>query len=66
MKYSPQYGALAAVTPGTAGGLMTMLAEYGTMSLKEVLTPAMQMAEGYPIEGQTANSIEREKERIKA
>jgi gamma-glutamyltranspeptidase/glutathione hydrolase len=65
MKYPPQYGALAAVTPGTAGGLMTMLAEYGTMSLKEVLTPAMQMAEGYPIEGQTANAIEREKERIK-
>jgi hypothetical protein len=29
------------------------------MSLKE-LTPAMQMAEGYPI-AQTANSIEREK-----
>jgi len=27
MKYPPQYGALAAVTPGTAGGLMTMLAE---------------------------------------
>ncbi|WP_396186433.1 gamma-glutamyltransferase family protein [Flavobacterium sp.] len=66
MKYPPQYGALAAVTPGTAGGLMTILAEYGTMSLKEVLTPAMQMAEGYPIEAQTANSIEREKERIKA
>jgi len=65
MKYPPQYGPLAAVTPGTAGALMTMLAEYGTMSLKDVLTPAMQMAEGYPIEAQTANSIEREKARIK-
>ncbi|QOI96927.1 MAG: gamma-glutamyltransferase [Flammeovirgaceae bacterium] len=65
MKYPPQYGPLAAVTPGTPGGLMTMLAEYGTMSLKDVLTPAMQMAEGYPIEAQTANSIEREKSRIK-
>lgn len=65
MKYPPQYGPLAAVTPGTPGGLMTMLAEYGTMSLKEVLTPALQMAEGYPIEAQTANSIEREKARIK-
>jgi gamma-glutamyltranspeptidase / glutathione hydrolase len=65
MKYPPQYGALAAVTPGTPGGLMTILAEYGTMSLKEVLAPAMQMAAGYPIEAQTANSIEREKERIK-
>jgi gamma-glutamyltranspeptidase / glutathione hydrolase len=65
MKYPPQYGALAAVTPGTPGGLMVMLAEYGTMSLKEILTPAMQMAEGYPIEAQTANSIERGKARIK-
>ncbi|MBL7827392.1 MAG: gamma-glutamyltransferase [Saprospiraceae bacterium] len=65
LKYPPQYGALAAVTPGTPGGLMVMLAEYGTMSLEQVLAPAMQMAEGYPIEAQTANSIEREKARIK-
>ena len=28
-KYPPQFGPLAAVTPGTPGGLMTMLAEYG-------------------------------------
>jgi gamma-glutamyltranspeptidase / glutathione hydrolase len=65
MNYPPQYGPLSAVTPGTPGGLMTMLAEYGTMSLKDVLAPAMQMAEGYPIEAQTANSFEREKERLK-
>ena len=66
LKYPPQYGPLAAITPGTPGGLMVMLAEYGTMSLKEVLSPALQMAEGYPIEAQAANSIEREKDRIKA
>lgn len=65
MKYPPEYGPLAAVTPGTPGGLMTMLAEYGTMSLKEVLAPAMEMAAGYPIEAQTANSIERNKNMIK-
>lgn len=63
--YPPEYGPLAAVTPGTPGGLCTMLAEYGTMSLKQVLAPAMQMAEGYPIEQETAASIERNKERIK-
>jgi len=63
--YPPEYGPLAAVTPGTPGGLCTMLAEYGTMSLKEVLGPAMQMADGYPMEQQTAASIERNKERIK-
>lgn len=65
MNFPPEYGPLAAVTPGTPGGLCTMLAEYGTMSLKEVLTPAMEMAAGYAIEAQTANSIERNKERIK-
>ncbi|MFL5808967.1 MAG: gamma-glutamyltransferase family protein [Flavisolibacter sp.] len=65
MNFPPEYGPLAAVTPGTPGGLCTMLAEYGTMSLKEVLSPAIQLAEGYPIEAQTANSIERQKGRIK-
>ena len=65
MKYPPQYGPLAAVTPGTPGGLLLILAEYGTKSLKEVLAPALQLAAGYPIEAQAANSIEREKDRIR-
>ena len=64
-RFPPEYGPLAAVTPGTPGGLMTMLAEYGTMSLKDVLAPAIAMADGYPIEAQTANSIESNKARIK-
>lgn len=63
--FPPEYGPLAAVTPGTPGGLCHMLAEYGTMSLKQVLAPAMQLAEGYPIDAQTANSIERGKDRIR-
>jgi gamma-glutamyltranspeptidase / glutathione hydrolase len=63
--FPPEYGPLAATTPGTPGGLMHMLAQYGTLSLKEVLAPAMQMAAGYPIDAQTANSIERGKEQIK-
>ncbi|MBE0460366.1 MAG: gamma-glutamyltransferase [Candidatus Aminicenantes bacterium] len=65
LDYPPAYGPLAAVTPGTPGGLMIMLAEFGTMSLKDVLEPSIQMAKGYPVEEQLANSIEREKERIK-
>ncbi|MDQ0109512.1 gamma-glutamyltranspeptidase/glutathione hydrolase [Chitinophaga terrae (ex Kim and Jung 2007)] len=63
--FPPEYGPLAAVTPGTPGGLCYMLANYGTMSLKEVLAPAMEMAAGYPIDAQTANSIERGKKYIK-
>src|SRR6478752_2293747 len=57
--FPPEYGPLSAVTPGTPGGICTMLAEYGTMSLKDVLTPAIQLAEGYPMEAQTATSIEK-------
>jgi gamma-glutamyltranspeptidase / glutathione hydrolase len=65
MRYPPRYGPLAAVTPGTPGGLLTMLAEWGTMSLAQVLAPAIEMADGYPIEAQTADAIEREKDWIK-
>lgn len=63
--FPPEYGPLAATTPGTAGGLCYMLAKYGTMSLKEVLDPAIQLAKGYPIDAQTANSMERGKHMIK-
>jgi gamma-glutamyltranspeptidase/glutathione hydrolase len=65
MEYPPEYGPLAAVTPGTPGGLLVMLAEYGKLSLADVLGPALQMADGYPIEAQLANTIEREKKHIK-
>ncbi len=65
MQYPPEFGPLAAVTPGTPGGLMVMLAEYGTLSLAEVLGPSIEMAEGYPIEAQASRSIEREKDRLK-
>ena len=64
MKHPPEFGPLAAVTPGTPGGLMHMLAEYGTMSLAEVLAPAMEMAKGYPIEAQTADRIEAKRDEI--
>jgi gamma-glutamyltranspeptidase/glutathione hydrolase len=60
-KNPPEYGPLAAVTPGTMGGLLTMLAEWGKLSVAEVLGPAIQMADGYAIEAQLANSIERQK-----
>ena len=65
-EFPPEYGPLAAVTPGTVGGLCLMLANYGTMSLKEVLKPAMDLAAGYPIDAQTANSMEakRNKDRL--
>ena len=65
MDYPPQFGPLAATTPGTPGGIMTMLAEYGTMSLEQILAPSLQLAKGYAIEAQTANAMESQKAKIK-
>jgi len=65
-RFPPDFGPLAMVTPGTPGGLMTMLAEYGTMSLAQVLAPAIQMAEeGYAMEAQLANTIQSNAKQLK-
>jgi gamma-glutamyltranspeptidase/glutathione hydrolase len=64
--YPPADGVLAAVTPGSPGGLLTMLAEFGTMSLAEVLEPAIRMADGYPMDKETGDRIEKDKAKIKA
>jgi len=65
MNNPPEYGPLAAVTPGTPGGIMTMLAEYGKLSLKDILEPSIEMADGYPIEADAVNAIERQKAWLK-
>ena len=63
--YPPEFGVLSAVTPGTPGGLLTMLAEFGTKSLAEVLAPALRLADGYPMDKETADRIEKDKDKIK-
>lgn len=55
--FPPGSGVDAMVTPGTPGGLMVMLAEWGTLSLAEVLAPAIQMTEGYPVEADAIRRI---------
>jgi gamma-glutamyltranspeptidase / glutathione hydrolase len=65
MRYPPEYGPLAAVTPGTPGALMTMLAEFGSMSLEQVLAPAIEMADGFPIDESLVRTIEEYKEKLK-
>src|SRR5512141_83105 len=62
MPYPPEFGPLAAVTPGTPGGIMVMLAEYGKLSLAEVLAPAIEMADGYPIEQQLVSTVTRQRD----
>jgi gamma-glutamyltranspeptidase/glutathione hydrolase len=64
-EYPPEFGPLAAVTPGTPGGIMVMLAEYGKLSLAEVLAPSIELADGYPIEAQAADLMERWKDELR-
>lgn len=55
------------MTPGTPGGLLVMLAEYGRLSLAQVLQPAIEMADGYPVEGQTVRyTSNRRRTRLRA
>jgi gamma-glutamyltranspeptidase/glutathione hydrolase len=58
----PQYGPLAAVTPGTPGGIMVMLARFGTLSLEDALQPALELAGGYPVDPNQAQNIENYKQ----
>jgi gamma-glutamyltranspeptidase / glutathione hydrolase len=64
-EYPPEFGPLAAVTPGTPGGIIVMLAEYGKLSLAEVLAPSIEMADGYPVEAQAADLMERWKDELR-
>ena len=66
LSYPPEYGPLAAVTPGTPGGLLTMLAAWGKLPLSEVLAPAIELADGYPIESELVSVITHERERLSA
>ncbi len=54
----PGTGPLAAVVPGAFGGWVTMLRDYGTMPLHEVLRFAIGYArDGYPVLPQIGNQI---------
>jgi gamma-glutamyltranspeptidase / glutathione hydrolase len=64
-RYPPEHGPLAAVTPGTPGGILLMLQEYGTLSLAEVLQPAIELADGYPIDAETVANIQFWREKLK-
>jgi len=39
LEYPPAYGPLAAVTPGTPGGILVMLAEFGTLTSRTCSSP---------------------------
>ena len=54
----PGAGLLPAVVPGAFDGLMTLLRDWGTMSVRDVLAPATDYARnGYPISGRVCATI---------
>jgi gamma-glutamyltranspeptidase/glutathione hydrolase len=56
-------GIYAGVVPGLFGGWVAVLDRFGTMSLAEVLEPAIDYAEnGHPIEASVVDAIEAERE----
>lgn len=58
MKLIPGDGLLATVIPGAFDGWMLMLRDYGTMSVREVLEPAIYYAEhGHPVLARVSATI---------
>jgi Gamma-glutamyltransferase len=58
LKLIPGDGLLATVIPGAFDGWMLMLRDYGTMSVRDVLEPAIYYAEsGHPVLERVSNTI---------
>jgi gamma-glutamyltranspeptidase/glutathione hydrolase len=55
----PAYGLLSAIVPSAMDALLLALEKYGTMSLAEVIQPAIELAEGFPLDPRFVRSIER-------
>ncbi|HBY63795.1 MAG TPA: hypothetical protein DEH78_28555, partial [Solibacterales bacterium] len=53
----PSEGLLAAVVPGVIDGLLLALKEHGTMSFAQVAAPAIENAEGFPIQEEFAGML---------
>lgn len=53
----PEKGILCATVPGVFDGLMLALEKYGTMSFAQVVAPALERADGFPIPEVFSNYI---------
>lgn len=60
-----RFSHLSSGVPGSVMGLTTALEKYGTMELKEVIAPAIRLAEkGFPVTGALADSLGEYRERF--
>lgn len=53
----PAYGILPTLVPGMVDAGLLALKEYGTRSFEETIQPALELADGFPIDNQRAGSI---------
>jgi gamma-glutamyltranspeptidase/glutathione hydrolase len=53
----PAYGLLPAVVPGMVDAGLLALRQYGTKSFEEIIQPAVEMADGFPIDRTRTSSI---------
>jgi gamma-glutamyltranspeptidase/glutathione hydrolase len=54
----PSYGALSAVVPGAVDALLLALEEFGTLKFSDVIEPALELAEGFPLDARVADRLE--------
>jgi gamma-glutamyltranspeptidase / glutathione hydrolase len=55
----PTFGPLSAIVPSAMDSLLLALQKYGTMTLSEVIQPAIELAQGFPLDDLPARSIAR-------
>jgi gamma-glutamyltranspeptidase / glutathione hydrolase len=58
----PEIGILSAILPGLLDGLVLALQRQGTLSFREVATPALELAQGHPLPEEFADFLGRHNE----
>ncbi len=60
----PSFGPLSAIVPGMVDSALLALENYGTMSFADVIQPALELAQGFPMYDRLATAIERDAKTI--
>ena len=55
----PSFGPLSAIVPSAVDSLLLALENYGTMTLADVVQPAIELAEGFPLDSALAADLAR-------
>jgi gamma-glutamyltranspeptidase / glutathione hydrolase len=58
----PSFGPLSAIVPGAIDSLLVSLENYGTKTFAEVIQPAVELAQGFPIDARLSHNIDKGKE----